>query len=212
MKIEFSSVIPEPLKDGYSASTDLWAKNLFFETPAFYLLRAPSGTGKSTFVSFLSGIRNDYTGIISVDGKNLKSFNLKDWSQLRTLQMAVVYQDLRLFHHLTGLENILIAPSKQKPTEKEIMDMAAELGMADKMKTSCGTLSLGQQQRVAILRAISHPFQLLLMDEPFSHLDEDNVRKACALIQRKCRENNAGLILTSLNSPYFIEYQKELNL
>jgi putative ABC transport system ATP-binding protein len=89
------------------------------------------------------------------------------------------------------------------------MEMAAALGIAEKMQSKCGTLSLGQQQRVAIIRALAQPFQMLLMDEPFSHLDEDNIRLACALIEHKCKQHNAGLILTTLNQPYFIPYTQQ---
>jgi putative ABC transport system ATP-binding protein len=212
MKIEFKEVVPVPLKNNYRPASDLWGRQLVFEAPNYYLLKAPSGTGKSTFVSFVCGIRTDYVGTIFASDKNFKSFSLKDWSFWRASKLAVVYQDLRLFHHLTAMDNILITPDQHKPTAAEIMEMAKALGIAEKMESKCGTLSLGQQQRVAIIRALAQPFQLLLMDEPFSHLDEDNIRLACALIARKCKENNAGLILTTLDEPYFIQYTQQYNI
>ena len=212
MKIDFSHVVPVPLKSNYRPASHLWGRQLVFEAPNYYLLKAPSGTGKSTFVSFVCGIRTDYDGNILASGKNFKSFTLKDWSIWRSSSLAVVYQDLRLFHHLTALDNILITPHQPKPDTAEIMEMARALGIAEKMESRCGTLSLGQQQRVAIIRALVQPFQLLLMDEPFSHLDEDNIRLACTLIERKCKERNAGLILTTLDEPYFIQYTQQYNI
>ena len=212
MKIDFSNVVPFALKSSYRPASDLWARQLVFEAPSYYLLKAPSGTGKSTFVSFVCGIRNDYEGNIIASGKNFKSFNLKDWSTWRSSALAVVYQDLRLFHDLTAIDNLLITPHQPRPGVEEIMEMAGALGIAEKMQSKCGTLSLGQQQRVAIIRALAQPFQLLLMDEPFSHLDEDNIRLACTLIERKCKERSAGLILTTLNEPYFIQYTQQYNI
>jgi ABC-type lipoprotein export system ATPase subunit len=212
MKIDFKDVVPAPLKNNYRPNSDLWGKQMVFESPGFYLLRAPSGTGKSTFVSFVCGIRTDYDGNISTSDKNFKSFSLKDWSLWRSSKLGVVFQDLKLFHHLTAMDNILITPHKPKLKPEEIMEMATALGIAEKMESKCGTLSLGQQQRVAIIRAVAQPFQFLLLDEPFSHLDEDNIRLACNLIERKCKQNNAGLILTTLNEPYFIQYTQQYNI
>ena len=88
----------------------------------------------------------------------------------------------------------------------------AELGIADKKNQLCKNLSLGQQQRVAIIRSILQPFELLLMDEPFSHLDKENAKIALRLINQETDLNGGGYILTSLGSYHGFEYDYELKL
>ena len=80
-----------------------------------------------------------------------------------------------------------------------IVELARALGMEPFLKRKAGILSFGQQQRVAIIRALVQPFDFLLADECFSHMDKENTLKAFELIQKECRERNAGLVLTSLN-------------
>src|SRR6185295_14901973 len=133
--------------------------------------KAPSGTGKSTLIAYLYGIRKDFSGTIRFG--NDSSISLKQWSELRNKKIAVVFQDLRLFPQLTAMENIQLKNSFSKSkTEEEIIQLAAKLGIDHKLKSKCGNLSLGQQQRVAIIRSLCQPFEFLLLDEPFSHLDD----------------------------------------
>ena len=88
--------------------------------------------------------------------------------------------------------------------------MAQNLGIENLLEKKCGELSYGQRQRVAIIRALSQPFEYLLLDEPFSHLDDENTQKACTLIETALAKNNAGLILVSLGEKYFLKYDKEI--
>ena len=74
------------------------------------------------------------------------------------------------------------------------------------------TLSLGQKQRVSIIRSLCQPFDFLLLDEPFSHLDEDNIRILTNIINEELENQNSGLILTTLNNEYLFQYDKILNL
>jgi ABC-type phosphate/phosphonate transport system ATPase subunit len=71
---------------------------------------------------------------------------------------------------------------------------------------------MGQQQRVAILRALCQPFELILLDEPFSHLDEENTRRCITMINERCSELKAGFVLTSLGDTHQFNYDKELKL
>jgi putative ABC transport system ATP-binding protein len=80
------------------------------------------------------------------------------------------------------------------------------------MQQQCGLCSYGEQQRIAIIRALIQPFEWLLMDEPFSHLDENNTAKAAALIADECSQRNAGFIITDLDDDENFNYSKKLNL
>ena len=139
--------------------------------------------------------------------------SLKYWSQLRQQSLSVVFQDLRLFPQLTVLENIeLKAKLTNAVSRDEIKVMTEKLGIAEKLNVQCKILSLGQQQRVAIIRALVQPFKFLLMDEPFSHLDQKNIELASELIDEACRKNSAGIILTSLGEKYLFNYHSTLTI
>jgi ABC-type phosphate/phosphonate transport system ATPase subunit len=90
--------------------------------------------------------------------------------------------------------------------EDEIRAMLRELDIENKWDQKCQFLSMGQQQRVAIVRALCQPFEILLMDEPFSHLDAENALKCLMLIDKRCDEIGAGFVLTTLGDDHGFKY------
>lgn len=90
--------------------------------------------------------------------------------------------------------------------------MAATLGITHVLEQKAGLCSYGEQQRIAIVRALIQPFEWLIMDEPFSHLDIANTKKAAALIETECRKRNAGLIITDLDEDENFNYTRRLTL
>ena len=90
--------------------------------------------------------------------------------------------------------------------------MAAELGITHILEQKAGLCSYGEQQRIAIIRALIQPFSWLIMDEPFSHLDNANIINAAQLIQRECTKRGAGLVITDLEHDTHFTYTRELNL
>lgn len=205
MLIEFKNVLPIPLADTPLSHESCWKKETSIDSGNNYLVEAPSGTGKTTLINIIYGTRHDYDGNVLIDGKDINKFSIGHWTMLRQEFLSAVFQDLRLFPQLTAIENIRIKNGlKETLKEEEIHFMAEQLGVAHRLNQKCGTLSLGQQQRIAIIRSLAQPFRFILLDEPFSHLDEDNSRKACEMIAKACQKNQAGLLLTSLGpSSYF---------
>lgn len=209
--IVLESVLPKPLGHLTPEATDVWLQKRHFEKGQYYLMKAPSGKGKSTFIHLLYGIRQDYTGRYLWDGKAVEGFSLKEWTRIRQRRLAIVFQGLRLFPQLSGWENIMLKQRLTRHVPKSrIIEMAELLGIHDKLKQSCKTLSLGQQQRVAIIRALVQPFDFLLMDEPFSHLDTANIQLASQLIDSVCKQEGAGLILTSLGNEGVLTFDAHL--
>lgn len=215
MRISLQNLIPDPLAESIAQDnpSEIWNREVQFTDQKKYQLYAPSGRGKSTFVHIVYGLRQDYQGEVKLADKPITQIKRDEWANLRQKQVSVVFQDLRLFLHLTALENIQVkALLYEHSSEKIITDMAAHLGIAHLLHRKAEYLSYGERQRVAIIRALVQPFELLLLDEPFSHLDEENIKKACELITQKQEENQASLIMTSLGYPYYIEFDQRLIL
>ena len=179
MTITFNNILPFPLEEYPHGKESVWKNDFELSIPKKIILNASSGKGKSTFVNIIYGLRKDYTGKMLIDGNDISNLSLDDWIDLRRDKLSIVFQDLQLFPELTVLENLQLKNelSNHKTTE-EIIQMLELLGIGDKQDQVCKNLSLGQQQRVAIIRSLLQPFELLLMDEPFSHLDEQNASLA----------------------------------
>ena len=213
MIIEFQNVIPIPLKHELSFSGELWGKNVFFHSRENTLLDAYSGKGKTTFTSLVAGLRFDFEGNILIDSKKLQSISKNEWSELRKNKLSFIFQDLQLFEKLTVQDNLVLKNNLTDfKTENEIKQLLEVFGIDTKWKQFCGTLSLGQQQRVAIIRSLLQPAEFLIMDEPFSHLDEVNTIIAFKMIQKHCSENNIGTILTTLGQNYQVQWDKRVQI
>lgn len=213
MHISFQSVLPHPLKDYRHGADSVWKNNFTLEFPSKVLLNATSGKGKSTFANILYGVRQDYDGTILLNQKDIRTFSLHEWIELRRTKLSVIFQDLQLFGDLTAWENLQLKNTLTKhKSDEEINAMLELLGIPDKKNQTAKTLSLGQQQRVAIIRSLLQPFELLIMDEPFSHLDEINTNIALDLIVRETNQNKGGFILTSLGGKHNFTFDTELKL
>jgi ABC-type lipoprotein export system ATPase subunit len=213
MKIEFINVMPKPLAGFNHSEESLWGNTVVFDSKQKSLLNASSGKGKTTFTHCLMGLRSDFSGEILLNGENTKSIDLEKWVEIRQRKIAVVFQDLQLFPRLTVEENLKL---KVELTGVFDADRTFEkidfVGLADKWNQKCGLLSMGQQQRVAIIRGLIQPFDCIVLDEPFSHLDKENASKCMQLILERCEEQNAGFILTTLDVNEDVLFDKEIKL
>jgi ABC-type lipoprotein export system ATPase subunit len=201
MTIRFEKMIPLPMLEQDTSGSEVWeAESILLEQGLSYVVEAPSGRGKTSLLSVIYGIRTDYRGQCFLDERELGSFSSSEWSQIRKRRLSFIFQGLELFDDLTALENILLKNriSTYHPEEK-ILDMAQKLGIEPFLHRKAGILSFGQQQRVAIIRALCQPFDYLLADECFSHMDRENSLIAYQLIREECKARGAGMILTSLN-------------
>lgn len=213
MKIRFDHVIPNPMQKDSFSEDSVWAHECEITHEHRYFLQSGSGKGKSTFAAYIIGLRKDYQGMITIDGKDQKQITLDEWSAIRTRQLAFLAQDMRLFPNLTVGENLMIKNQLTDfKAEEEIKKLLSQLELEHKWDQMAGTLSLGQQQRVALIRALLQPFELLLMDEPFSHIDELNITRAIEMIQAECDHQGAGYILTTLGYDYGIKGNKTIQL
>lgn len=200
MKIELTDLIPIPLVEIPHTESQVWEQNsIIIENNENVSFIAASGKGKTSLLSIIFGIRKDYLGEVLFDGISIESFYDNDWTEIRKKQLGYVFQGLELFDDLTALENIILKNQLTSyKTKAEIHLMAEEIGIEYILDKKVATLSFGQKQRVAIIRALCQEMDFLLADEIFSHLDKESTQKTFNLIISELKNQDAGLIITSL--------------
>ncbi len=195
------------------ASSEVWLSEVDFHRPDYYMIEAESGTGKSSLCSYIYGSRGDYSGSILFDGRDISGFTIADWCRLRTRALAYLPQEMQLFPELTAYENIEIKNRLTGCKTRRWIDEALErLEIGDKTDTPAARMSVGQQQRVAIIRALCQPFDFLLIDEPVSHLDARNNAIVARLIQEESQRYGATVIATSVGNKISIPVTHTLHL
>ncbi len=213
-KIRLSGVVPEVFRHTPPSFSEIWrTADVTFERSKRYMIEAASGTGKSSLCAYLFGARTDYDGVISFNGTDIRTLSLPEWQSIRRANIAYLAQDPALFPELTALQNIMLKDSLTGCLgEAKIRELLSRFGLVDRMDYPAGKLSIGQQQRVGLIRAIAQPFDFILLDEPVSHLDEANNRLAAGLVAEYADRYNAGVIVTSVGNPLLIEGCTTLNL
>lgn len=213
MHIQLNKVVPDFIEPEKIASSEVWNHSIHFEPGERVQIVAPSGRGKTSFLHFLYGLRKDYSGDILYNDKNIHSFDTEQFSGWRQQHISVIFQDLRLFPEQTVLQNLEVKRqlAPYHPLSK-ITEMAARLGIGNKLDRLCKTCSYGEQQRIAIIRAMLQPFDFLLLDEPFSHLDEHNREIAMELMEEEAAARKAAIILADLRVTSYFNAKRTLSL
>ena len=199
MQLSIQQLLPVYFEQSLAQTSEIWGKELVFEKGEYVKIVASSGSGKSSLINFLYGTRSDFNGTIRYNDKNINNFSVEELSLYRKDHISIIFQDMRLFPDLTVQENLEIKRQLNPfhPVEK-IKEMAEQLGIGNKLSSRCGTCSYGEQQRTSIIRSLLQPFDILLMDEPFSHLDNRNAENAMELILEECRFRNATILFADL--------------
>ena len=212
-KIFFNNVLPHVFENNEDITSEVWRKDVEFEKGNTYLVEADSGKGKSTFCSYVIGYRHDYSGQILFDDKDIKAMRVADWTNVRKQNISYLFQELRLFPELTAFENVEIKNRLTGfKTREEIEQMFERLGIMDKLHVKVGLMSFGQQQRVAMIRALVQPFDFILADEPISHLDSRNSQTMGEMMMEEVKRQGAGVIVTSIGKHIEMHYDRVLKL
>ncbi len=214
MQLTLDGLVPVPLREKLNSSdSGLWKCKMAFSKGDAVFVQAPSGTGKTTLLHLLYGLRNDYEGEVKWGSNTLRNMNDGQLAALRTDSVSIIFQDMRLFPELTAWENLSIKRQLTNTvTEAEAEGWMARLGIGHKKASLAATLSYGEQQRLAIIRALLQPFEWLLMDEPFSHLDHSNTAKAIELINEVIARRNTGMLLADLDENHYFTYSQTILL
>ena len=194
--------------------------HLVVDVPQFVLneteqvaLRGESGSGKTTFLNLIAGILSPDSGTITIAGNTMSGLNEPQRDRLRATTLGYIFQTFNLLQGYTVLENVLLGMKFGPGIDHEFATaLLKRVGLGDKLKHRPRELSTGQQQRVAVARALANRPKLVLADEPTGNLDFRNSREALQLIRETCRENNAALLLVSHDREVLAQFEKTLDL
>jgi putative ABC transport system ATP-binding protein len=213
MEINLRNVHPVYFTEDRSVQSNIWGQDVILHPAEKIQIVAPSGSGKTSLIHFMYGLRHEYKGYISYNGQELRKLTVDQIAIYRQQHLSIMFQDLRLFPNQTVFQNIEIKRqlNAYHPVNK-IKEFAERLGVAHKLDMACNTCSYGEQQRVAIVRCLMQPFDFLLLDEPFSNLDENNRQKAMDLMLEEAEKRKAGILLADLKRIEFFPADKIFHL
>jgi len=189
--------------EGKQSRTILDNINVTFNTGEFILLLGQSGSGKSTLLNLISGIDAPDHGDIFVNNLAINQLSERDRTLFRREHIGFIFQFFNLIPTLTVFENVTLAVQLNggvtRAREQEIEALLEQVGLSHRQQAFPDRLSGGEQQRVAILRAIAHNPTLLLADEPTGNLDEETGGTILQLLLNLIRQTNRTLIMASHN-------------
>ena len=173
--------------------------NFELEAGSFHFLTGPSGAGKTSLMKLLYIGQKPTRGVISLLGRELATVPRKALPELRR-QIGVVFQDFRLLNHLSAFDNVAlplrVGGLSEKDVKKNVTELLEWVGLGEKMASRPPTLSGGEQQRIAIARAIINRPKLLLADEPTGNIDENIGIKLLTLFEELNKHGTTVVIAT----------------
>ncbi|HUO58803.1 MAG TPA: ABC transporter ATP-binding protein [bacterium] len=188
---------------------------LIVDVDHFYLnsgnemaLAGESGSGKTTFLHLISGVLKPDSGQISLDGKRMDLLPEAGRDGLRSHLLGYVFQNFNLLQGMTALENVELAMRFGTGVDPErAVSLLKRMGLSERLHHYPRQLSMGQQQRVAVARALANRPRLVMADEPTAHLDHIRGREAVNLMREVCREFGAALLVVSHDREVLSNFQ-----
>src|SRR5262245_51851421 len=176
-------------------------------------LRGESGLGKTTFLHLIAGIMKPDSGTIQLDGQELTALGEAERDRLRARTLGYIFQTFNLLPAFTCLENVLLGMAFGHGVRRSQAEfLLRRVGLGDRFRHYPRQLSSGQQQRVAVARALANHPKLVLADEPTGNLDAANSREVMRLIRETCAENGAALLLVSHDGAVLTHFETVVEL
>ena len=177
-------------------------------------LTGQSGSGKSTLLHVISGILRPDAGAVLVDGIDITRLGEAATDRLRADKLGLVFQQFNLLPGFTALENVLVAMSfgSGKPDRRRAGDLLASVGLAHRFDHRPAELSIGQQQRVAVARALANRPRAILADEPTASIDTAHQDQVIDLLKDTCAEQGVALLVVTHAPEVAARFPKRLRL
>jgi putative ABC transport system ATP-binding protein len=176
-------------------------------------LSGSSGSGKTTLLHLIAGILAADSGRVRVAGSDMTALGEAGRDRLRAESIGYIFQTFNLLQGFSCLENVLLGMSFGPGVDMDhAKSLLGRVGLSDRLDYLPRQLSTGQQQRVAVARAVANRPRLVLADEPTGNLDPSNARQALELIRGICTENNAALLLVSHDPAVLASFQRVVPL
>jgi putative ABC transport system ATP-binding protein len=204
------------LRFSYPSSPDsaLQFPDIRCETGEQWLLLGQSGSGKTTFLHLLAGLRTPQAGTIQVNDTVLNHLPGKQLDRFRGQQIGIIFQEAHFVRSLNVAENLQLAQQLAglQPNIKAIETILEHLNIGHKIRAKTSELSIGEQQRVNIARAIINRPSVILADEPTSALDDQNTQQVIQLLQQEAQEANATLLIVTHDNRLKTIFDKQIEL
>lgn len=198
----------------YNGTTQFAFPDLRCNPSEALLITGNSGKGKTTLLHLLAGLLRPKSGEITIDSTNVTQLSEKKLDQFRGKNIGLILQQSHFIASLSVLENVVLASwlaSGKKAIEKA-KKLLSDLGLESQMDKLPSQLSIGQQQRVSIARALINEPKLLLADEPTSSLDDDNAMKVADLLEKLAKEYSASLIIVTHDQRLKNKFANQIHL
>ncbi len=160
----------------------------------FAIVVGPSGSGKSSLLYLLSGLRNPSSGVVSYSGKSYRGLTAGELSRLRYEAFGFVFQQHFLVPYLTSVENVCLG--RRKALRERACAVLRYLGLGGKERSFPAQLSYGERQRVAVARALVHNPKVVFADEPTASVDSELAGKICRWLREYCAQGHTCIMAT----------------
>lgn len=203
-----------PLKFKYKNSLSIQYPSLTMKKGEQYLILGKSGSGKTTFLHLLCGFLTPDEGSIQLDGKNFSDLPEQKKDKLRGKCIGIIYQESHFLNALSVWQNVQVAvlAANKKFDKDYVTSLFNTLDLNDKIHKQPNELSVGEQQRVNIIRALAHKPMLLFADEPTSALDDENCYNVISVLLEASRINNTALAIVTHDQRLKTEFKNVINL
>jgi putative ABC transport system ATP-binding protein len=173
------------------------------------VLAGESGSGKTTFLNLIAGILRADAGTIQLNDAAVSSLSESERDCFRATTIGYIFQTFNLLQGYTCLENVLLGMSFGAGVDRAYAEaLLKRVGLGNRLNHYPRQLSTGQQQRVAVARALANKPKLVLADEPTGNLDHKHARESLALIREACREGGAALLLVSHDREVLDQFER----
>lgn len=206
--------ISKIIKDGSETREILANLNLVIKDGDYITIKGESGSGKSTLLSIMSLLLKPTTGKVIINGKEADYHKEESLTQQRGENMGLVFQSPNLISCLNVMDNIMLASNKKKihNAEERARKLLESMGLKNKSRAAVRSLSGGEAQRVAIVRAMINAPSILLCDEPTGALDNDNSFKVISLIEEVHEKSNCSLVIVTHDDKIWQRGQRHIIL